>query len=131
MITRIGKFHRITLVEALKLADPSCCILSNKEIDGLCSEISIEPSSPDKIPDIVSILDSHDADSSLLIWRAKQMRIASAANEIKKIPGWATWTAQEAEAWLEANVLNLESAKTVMKTMARIICHLRDHAGII
>jgi len=131
MIKRTGKFHVSTLVQALKSADPSCCILSDREVDGICAEIAIEPSSSSYISAIISIVDSHDADAALAAWNAKQTRIANAANEIRNIPGWARWTAAEADAWLEANVLSLESAKTVMKTMARMICYLRDHAGIV
>jgi hypothetical protein len=49
---------------------------------------------------------------------------ASAA--IESTPGWAGWTAAEAEGWIEQNVSNLASAKTALKAMARLIVHLRD-----
>lgn len=42
------------------------------------------------------------------------------------MPGWATWTDAEAEAWIEANVTDLASAKTALKAMAKAIVYLRN-----
>jgi len=42
------------------------------------------------------------------------------------IPGWATWTETEALDYIEANVTDLASAKTVLKAMARMVVALRD-----
>lgn len=46
----------------------------------------------------------------------------------QNLPGWATWTATEAEAWINANVTDLASAKTALKSMAKAIIHLRNIA---
>lgn len=45
---------------------------------------------------------------------------------IKDLPGWATWTDEEAEAWVESNVTNLATAKTAIKALARMAVFLRD-----
>ncbi len=45
---------------------------------------------------------------------------------IKALPGWATWTAEEAMAWVDANVTDLASAKVVLKALARMVVYLRD-----
>jgi len=44
------------------------------------------------------------------------------------MPGWATWTDAEAEAWIETNVTDLASAKTALKAMSRAIVYLRNVA---
>ncbi len=49
-----------------------------------------------------------------------------AKNDIENMPGWASWTAQEANDWIEVNVVDLASAKTVLKSIARMVVHLRD-----
>ena len=53
---------------------------------------------------------------------------ADARTGIEALPGWASWTAQEADDWIVANVTDLASAVTVLRAMARMIVHLRDHA---
>jgi hypothetical protein len=50
-----------------------------------------------------------------------------AANAFEAMPGWATWSATEAEAWIEANVSNLATTKTTLKAMAKAIIYLRDN----
>lgn len=49
-----------------------------------------------------------------------------AKDDFEQLPGWATWTAGEAAAWIEANVTDLASAKVALKAMAKAICYLRD-----
>ena len=46
--------------------------------------------------------------------------------DFRGLPGWATWTGDEAAAWIDANVIDLASAKTALRTMARAIVALRD-----
>lgn len=46
----------------------------------------------------------------------------------QSLPGWATWTATEAETWITDNVTDLASAKTALKAMAKAIIHLRNVA---
>lgn len=50
----------------------------------------------------------------------------TAANEFENLPGWATWSALEAENWVETNVTSLATAKTALKAMAKAIVFLRD-----
>ena len=42
------------------------------------------------------------------------------------LPGWATWTANEAETWITDNVTDLASAKIALKAMAKAIIFLRN-----
>ena len=49
---------------------------------------------------------------------------------MKNMPGWADWTAAEAESWINTNVTDLASAKTALKAMAKAIVYLRDHSQI-
>lgn len=49
-----------------------------------------------------------------------------AKDDFENAPGWSTWTAAEAAAWIDANVTDLASAKVAMSGMARAIVRLRD-----
>lgn len=46
--------------------------------------------------------------------------------DIEALPGWATFTAQQAEDYIETNVTSLATAKTVMKAMARLLVAERN-----
>lgn len=46
--------------------------------------------------------------------------------EVRNLPGWATWTATEAETWINDNVTDLASAKVALKAMAKMLVYLRD-----
>lgn len=50
----------------------------------------------------------------------------SAKDGFDGLPGWASWTPAEAEAWVNANVTDLPSARTTMGRMAAAIMFLRD-----
>ena len=56
----------------------------------------------------------------------EQLPDERAADEFVALPGWATWTGEQAAAWIEENVTDLVSAKTVLTAMARAIVALRD-----
>lgn len=45
---------------------------------------------------------------------------------IAALPGWADFTAAEAEAWITNNVINLATAITALKAMAKMLVYLRD-----
>lgn len=49
-----------------------------------------------------------------------------AANDLGNLPGWATWTTEEANSWIKNNVTDLNSAKTILIGMAKAIIYLRD-----
>lgn len=53
-------------------------------------------------------------------------RAATAPDRVEAIPGWALWTEQEALDYIDINVTDLASAKTVLKAMARLLVALRD-----
>lgn len=57
---------------------------------------------------------------------AAQLPDEAAEEGFSDLPGWATFTADEAEAWIENNVVDLDSAKTALKAMAKAIVFLRD-----
>ena len=44
----------------------------------------------------------------------------------ENLPGFATWTAQEANAWIEGNVIDLDTAKVALSRMAQALVYLRD-----
>jgi hypothetical protein len=50
----------------------------------------------------------------------------AAKGDFENLPGWATFTAAEAEAWIETNVTSLATAKTALKAMSKAIVYLRD-----
>ena len=56
----------------------------------------------------------------------EQLPDERAADDFTALPGWATWTGEQAATWIEENVTDLASAKTVMTAMARAIVALRD-----
>lgn len=46
--------------------------------------------------------------------------------DIEAIPDWATWNSTQAQAWIESNVTNLNTAKTAIKALAVMVILLRD-----
>ena len=56
---------------------------------------------------------------------------AAAKTAIASMPGWASWSAAEATAYIDKNVTTLATAKTVMKAMAQAIIYFRDHSRIV
>lgn len=56
----------------------------------------------------------------------EQLPDERAADEFTALPGWATWTGDQAATWIADNVTDLASAKTVLIAMARAIVALRD-----
>lgn len=56
----------------------------------------------------------------------EQLKDEAARDGFESLPGWATWTADEASDYIESNVNTLAEAKTVLKVMAQCLCYLRD-----
>ena len=56
---------------------------------------------------------------------------AASKTAMSSLPGWATWSVDEAVAYIDQNVTDLASAKTVQKAMAKAIIYLRDHSRIV
>jgi len=46
--------------------------------------------------------------------------------DFQNLPGWATWTASQAENWIQSNVTDLASAKVALVAMAKAIIYLRN-----
>lgn len=47
--------------------------------------------------------------------------------QLKNEPGWKGWDADTAEQYVIDNVVDLASAKRLLRKMARVIIYLRDH----
>jgi len=61
---------------------------------------------------------------------AEQTKVAEAKTGMKNLPGWADWSASQAEEWIEGNVTSLATAKTALKALAKAVIYLRDHSQI-
>src|SRR4030067_1185918 len=90
---------------------------------------------------VQQVIDGHDPSAQLylpLSWR----EILGARQALLNLPNWATWTPEEAEAcvnadilsgmtkveiegWIETNVTNLDTAKTALKLVGGEIVDLR------
>lgn len=55
-----------------------------------------------------------------------QLHDEAARDGYAGLSGWATWSGDEAAAWVEVNVIDLDSAKIALAQMARAITYLRD-----
>ena len=47
-------------------------------------------------------------------------------NSVRNIPGWASWDEATALQWVDDNVTDLQSAKTAIKAITRMMLALRD-----
>jgi len=65
-------------------------------------------------------------ETKVLAKEATNVIKVSAEPAISLIPGWSTYSADEATDWIDANVSNLEDAKNVLKKLAKMVCALRD-----
>lgn len=57
---------------------------------------------------------------------SEQLPDEAARDEFGDLPGWATWTSDEAATWIDENVTDLVSARVALVAMARAIVALRD-----
>jgi hypothetical protein len=55
-----------------------------------------------------------------------QAKPVEGKKDYSNLPGWATWTGQEAADWIDTNVTDLASAKVVLESMAKAIIYIRD-----
>lgn len=58
--------------------------------------------------------------------QATEATKATAEADFANLPGWASWTGDEAAAWIDTNVNDLASAKVALQAMAKAIMYLRD-----
>lgn len=61
---------------------------------------------------------------------AERAAIEEAQSGMRDLPGWADWTAAQAEGYIDAQVTDLASAKSALKAMAKAIVYLRDQTLI-
>lgn len=76
-----------------------------------------------------ALIDAHDPTAKTEEQAQEEMineTLTRARVKAKSIPAWATMGEDEAIAFIQNNVTDLGSAKTVLIAMARIIVHLRD-----
>ena len=45
---------------------------------------------------------------------------------VQGIPGWSTFSGDEAVTWIDENVVDINDCKVVLKKMAKLLCALRD-----
>lgn len=74
--------------------------------------------------DVAAIIAVHDP-VDYITPVTKTLEIESDAL-LRSIPRWATWTTSEAVTYIERNVTNLASAKTVLIAMAKLLVAMRD-----
>jgi len=67
-------------------------------------------------------------DGSYVVTDLDKQVTAEAEVAVQNIPGWASWTEAETLAYIESEVVDLASAKTVLKAMARMVIALRNKA---
>ena len=107
---------------------PDCDKKYWKTVDGVILEMSVEEK---------AAVDQAEADALAAQEAARQVEeaatqaAAASKTAMSSLPGWATWSADEAVAYIDQNVTDLASAKTVQKAMAKAIIYLRDHSRIV
>jgi hypothetical protein len=75
--------------------------------------------------DVDTLLAAHDGEA-LSAGERRQIARESGEQVFSALPGWATWTAQETEDYIDTNVTDLASAKVVLKALAKAIVALRN-----
>jgi hypothetical protein len=75
---------------------------------------------------IEAVIAAHVPDPLYFPADVERARQEEADDHAADIPGWATWTEAEATAWIDANVIDLASAKTALTAMARLLVALRN-----
>ena len=77
------------------------------------------------INSIYAIVEAHDP-AELTALQAAEAIATTAPDRARNVPGWAAWGEQQAIDYIDANVTDLASAKTVLVGMARLLVALRD-----
>ena len=89
----------------------------------------LTPPTEDEIAQARAIVEAHDPTAKtaeqLAAERTAAVR-AAADSQAAAVPGWATWTEQQAVDYINTNVTDLAKAKTVLVAMARMMVALRN-----
>lgn len=91
-------------------------------VDGQSITVTFD-ASDESLVDAVEAAHDHNALSMAEVL----MNVKTGAKtNAENIPSYATWTGAQAETWIENNVDNLASAKTVLKALAKMVIALRN-----
>jgi hypothetical protein len=76
--------------------------------------------------EIQAIVEAHEPDP--LYFHADRERAVenNALTQASNIPGWTSWTEEQTTDWIDDNVVDLASAKTALRAMARMMIALRN-----
>jgi len=114
--------------------------IRNWTLEQLAAEIVEQemPGEPDRTFQRLLTIEAHqetgidpETGEEYLFWvvdsvESEQLTDEAAKNGFEALPGWATWSADEAEQWMLDNVTDLASAQLALSQMARAIAFLRD-----
>lgn len=82
---------------------------------------------PPVLPTAQNLIDAYNGYLAQQTTQAQTAVVkASAKTAAAAIPNWATWNEAQTTAWIDANVTDLASAKTVLRAMARMVIALRN-----
>ncbi|NIV32333.1 MAG: hypothetical protein GWN58_23685 [Anaerolineae bacterium] len=89
------------------------------DLDGEIAVDTESELSPEQISAVQAIIDAHVA----VDYAQRQIDAdAAAAN----IPNWATWSEDQALTWFDANVVDLASARTVLRAVVQMVLAMRN-----
>ncbi len=77
-------------------------------------------------PNVAAVIAAHDASAWMFREERDRVRIANAEDEARLAVQLRTLTPQQAVDYIETNVLDLPSAKSVLKIMARMLIAMRN-----
>ena len=112
------------------LLDEECRVALSNNFAGINGSTgalaAVWDNSPDgqDLADLDTVLDSHNA-AELSTAQVIANVSDSAKSEAATIPGWATWTAQQATDWLTTNIADAET-RTALIAMAQMLIALRN-----
>lgn len=88
--------------------------------------IVVEDAAPGDIGEqMQAVIDAHDP-AQLTAQQAALAAAETAPERAQAIPGWALWDEAQAVDYIDTNVTDLASAKTVLVAMARLLVAQRD-----
>lgn len=128
---RLLEIRQVTTLEGEELANR--CVLRFCQDDGVVAQLFVD--FPDPPPTdwrqwAEALLADHLTNNTysepyIVLW-PDRTKVSASKDFFDQLPGWASWTGAEAAAWIDANVSNLDSARSALAKMAQAIVYLRD-----